>query len=260
MKQLLKKKCTFAPFFCANHQFKIVMPYRRLPNTDVARLKALKLAFQKGRELPPFKLAYSQSTFSKVQAFLPNFDSVIRLYKNTYSANIQKSKDYPLLFKKAKLYVSHFIQVMNMAIVRGELHSNIRTFYGLDEHDGKVPDMNTEAEVIKWSEQMIAGETERLKKGMTPISNPTIAVVKVRFEQFMNAYHSKKINQKNNIRILNNVVELRTQADEIILNIWNEVEKYHANLPDDIMREKAAEYGVSYVYRRNELRQLKTFH
>ena len=237
------------------------MPYRRLPNTDVARLKALKQAYQKGKELPPFKLAFSQSTFTKLQAFLPNFDAVIRLYKNTCAFTVTKSKEYPTLYKKAKLYVSHFIQVMNMAIARGELHSNIRTFYGLDEFDGKVPEMSTEVELIKWGEQVIAGETERLRKGMTPISNPTIAVVKVRFEQFMDAYHSKKITQKNNIRILNDVVGLRTQADEIILNVWNEVEKHYANLPDDSMRENAAEYGVSYVFRRNELQQLTTlFH
>ena len=230
------------------------MPYRRLPNTDVARLKALKQAYQKGRELPPFKLAFSQTTFNRIQTLLPNFEAAVRLYKNTYAAALMKSKEYPTSFKKAKLYISHFIQVMNMAIARGELHPNIRIFYGIDESDAKAPDMNSESEVIKWGERVIAGETERLRKGMTPISNPTIAVVKVRFEQFIDAYRSKKINQKNNIRILNNVITLRTQADEIILNVWNEVEKYYANLPDDKMREKAAEYGVSYVYRKNELR------
>ena len=232
------------------------MPYRRLPNTDVARLKALKQAYKKGKELSPFKLAYSQSAFTRLQAFLPNFESVIRLYKDTCAVNIAKSKEYPTLYKKAKLYVSHFIQVMNMAIVRGELHPNIRTFYGIDEFDGKVPEMNTEAEVIKWCEQVIAGEAERMKKGMTPVSNPTIAVVKVRYEQFMEAYRFKKVNQNNSVRILNEVSPLRDQADEIILNVWNEVEKTFADQPDDVMREKAAEYGVSYVYRRNERQRL----
>ena len=235
------------------------MPYRRLPNTDVARLKALKQAYHKGKELPPFKLAFSQSTFNKIHAILPNFESAVRLYKNTYAVTVAKGREYPANFKKAKLYVSHFIQVMNMAIARGELHANIRTFYGLEEFDSKVPDMNTETELIKWGEQVIAGETERLKRGMTPITNPTIAVVKVRLEQLLDAYHAKKINQKNNIRILNDVAALRTQADEIILNVWNEVEKNFANLPDDIMREKAAEYGIVYVYRRNEMQRLSVY-
>jgi len=228
------------------------MPYRRLPNTDVARLRALKQAYQKGKELPPFKLAFTQSTYNKVHAFFSNFETVIRLYKNTYKVSITKSKEYPIQFKKAKLYISHFIQVMNMAIARGEMKPSIRNFYDLEEFDGRVPEMNTESQVIKWGEKIISGETERLKKGMNPITNPTIAKVKISFEQFMESYRSKKINQKNNNRILTDVVKLREKADEIILDVWNEVEKYYSNLPDDEMRKKASEYGISYVYRKNE--------
>ena len=230
------------------------MPYRRLPNTDVARLKALKQAYQKGKELPPFKLAFSQSTFNKVQALLPTFESSVRLYKSTHSDGIEKGKDYPACFKKAKLYISHFIQVMNMAITRGDLHANNRTFYGLDEHDNRVPEMNTEAELLRWGELVIAGEAERMKRGMTQITNPTIAVVRVRFDNLQKAAHTKKISQKNTIRVQNDVTTLRKKADEIILSVWNEVEKYFSTLPDSMMREKSAEYGVSYVYRRNELR------
>jgi len=231
------------------------MPYRRLPNTDVARLKALKQAYQKGKELPPFKLAFSQTTFNRVQSFLPGFERVVRLYKDTYNINVAKNKEYPNQFKKAKLYISHFIKVMNMAIARGELHPNNRTFYAIDEVDSNVPNMNTEADVMKWGEQLIAGETQRMRKGLTPISNPTIAVVKVRYEQFINAYHSKKVNQQNTMRILNEVTPLRVQADDIILTVWNEVEKTFAALPDHEMREKTTEYGVSYVFRKNELQQ-----
>lgn len=200
------------------------------------------------------KLAFSQTAFNKVQSFLPGFEGAVRLYKNTYAVTITKSKEYPTSYRKARLYISHFIKVMNMAITRGDLLPNTRTFYGIDESDSKVPELNTEADVIKWGEQLIAGEAERTRKGMTPISNPTIAVVKVRYEQFMNAYRSKKVNQKTNTRILSDVTALRDQADEIILTVWNEVEKTYSDLPDSAMREKAAEYGVSYVYRKNELR------
>ena len=47
------------------------MPYRRLPNTDVARLRALRIAFEKGKELPPFQLAFSQTTLQKIQIESP---------------------------------------------------------------------------------------------------------------------------------------------------------------------------------------------
>jgi hypothetical protein len=42
------------------------MPYRRLPNTDSARLRAMKIALEKGKELPPYKMAYSSKTVSSL--------------------------------------------------------------------------------------------------------------------------------------------------------------------------------------------------
>jgi hypothetical protein len=47
------------------------MPYRRLPNTDTARIKAMKTALEKGKELPPNKLAFSSKTIVRLQKFLP---------------------------------------------------------------------------------------------------------------------------------------------------------------------------------------------
>jgi len=51
--------------------------------------------------------------------------------------------------------------------------------------------------------------------------------------------------------------ELRKRADEIILDIWNEVEDKFKDLPDDERRERAAEYGLVYVYRKNEIKGLQ---
>ena len=53
------------------------MPYRRLPNTDTARLKSLNSAFTKGKDLPPFKLAFSPSSFRKMQSSIPQFEMAI---------------------------------------------------------------------------------------------------------------------------------------------------------------------------------------
>lgn len=97
----------------------------------------------------------------------------------------------------------------------------------------------------------------RMRKGQTPITNPTIAVVKVRYEQFLDAYNHQKILQQNTQRTLKELNTLRAKADEIILNIWNEVEASYSDLPDDERREKAMEYGLNYVYRKNEIKGLK---
>ena len=77
------------------------MPYRRLPNTDTARLKALKTAYIIAKELPPFKLAFSQSTFQKIQSFLPLFEKNVSESKFTYANQVKRSKDYQLHLRKA---------------------------------------------------------------------------------------------------------------------------------------------------------------
>lgn len=232
------------------------MPYRRLPNTDAARLKALQLAFAKGKELPPFKLAYSQSAFQKVQSFLPSFEKAMLESKQAYDNQVERNKEYLKTLKKAKLYVSHFIQVVNMAILRGEISVTEREFYGLDEDERKTPTLNTENELIEWGKKIIDGEEIRKAKGRSPITNPTIAVVRVRYEQFMDAFKFQKTLQKNYHRALEKLAEMRTTADEIILQVWNEVEEHYNSLTDDEKRENANNYGLNYVFRKNELKKL----
>lgn len=232
------------------------MPYRRLPNTDAARLKSLRAAYFKAKELPPFKLAFSQSTFQKIQSFLPLFEKSVAESRFTYANQIKKSKDYQQHLRKARIYISHFIQVMNMGIQRGEHPSSIRNYYGLDENNKTLPSLTTEESVLKWGEKIIKGEQERIMKRMSPITNPTIAIVKVWFEEFKDSYYSQKTIKKSASRYVQELSELRKTADNIISMVWDEIENSYYALPEDVRREKCSEYGITYVYRKNELNRI----
>jgi hypothetical protein len=235
------------------------MPYRRLPNTDSSRLKAIKIAYAKGKAIIPMELAFKQGTFQRVLSFLPKLEKVIAEHKTTYDIQVKNNKEYLKKLKKAKLYVSHFIQVVNMAIVRGELQPSVRGFYGLDEDFTRLPILNTELELLEWGKKIIDGETARKMQGLSPITNPTIALVRVHYDNFVEAQKFQKMLQKNHSRALTNLSDLRTEADDIILAIWNEVEDFYKDLPEDIRREKAQEYGLVYVYRKNEIGRISLF-
>jgi hypothetical protein len=232
------------------------MPYRRLPNTDLARLRALRIAYEKGKELPPFKLAFSQATYQKVLTHLHVFEKVVQESRQAFSKQVEKSKDYARMLKKVKLYMSHFIQVINMAIARGDLVAADRDYFGFGRDQSRVPSFGTEAEVIKWGEKLIQGETLRIKKGLTPVSNPSMALVKVRYENFLEAYQHQKILQKNLSRIQEKLIEQRLLVDAIIASIWNEVEEFYEDLPDESRRNRAKIYGVVYFYRKSELARI----
>jgi hypothetical protein len=228
------------------------MPYRRLPNTDKARLKALNIALSKGRELPPFKLAFTQKSFQRLQSFLNNYENALSYYRQSFMVQTKKNKEYSASLKKARIYISHFIQVLNLTILRGELPQESREYYSLTVAESKIPRLSTESDIIKWGEKLIKGEAKRVSKGSTPVTNPSIAVVRVRYDIFLEAYHHQKTLKRNTARTLETLTALRTEADEIILQIWNEVEESFKDLPDDLRREKSREYGLVYVYRKNE--------
>lgn len=235
------------------------MPYRRLPNTDNARLKALHQAYELGTEIPPFKLAFSQSMFQQLKSILPSFENAISAHRNAINLHAEKNKNYHLMMKKAKLYISHFIQVVDMAIIRGELPGEIRAIFGLPEEERRLPNLVSEEEIINCGKLLIEGERERKMKGKAPVTNPTIAVVQVHYDKFIEAYNHQK-SLKKRVNLAHESLErLRSDIDDIIQQTWNEVEHTFKDLPEEIRREKAAEYGVVYVFRKNELNMVNLF-
>ena len=95
-------------------------------------------------------------------------------------------------FKMARMYISHFVQVVNMAIARGELKPEVRTWYGLNEDSRAIPEINTEQQLIEWGRKVIDGEEERMVQGGSRVFNPTIAMVRMRFEKFLETYDFHK--------------------------------------------------------------------
>jgi len=232
-----------------------IMPYRRLPNTDSARIRAMKAAYEKGNELHPFKLAYNQDIYAKIKIFLPQFEKAVLEQKEAYKQQAEKNKIYLNLMGKAQMYLSHFIQVMNFAILRGEQNKSIRKYYGINISENKVTSLNTESEIIKKGKLIIEGEQKRTQEGNTPFTNPNISLVKIHYEKFLDAYYYQKQLKENSSRMQLKVASLRVNADRLIKEVWNQVEKHYENYSSIEKRKQAANYGLVYIYRKNEKKE-----
>lgn len=228
------------------------MPYRRLPNTDSARIRAMHAALKRGKEIPPFKMAFSQKNLVRLQGFLPTYEHTIGLQRQTITSQSDKSKDFQEISRKARLYVSHFLRVMNMAILRGELSPETRTYFDVPVDDQTAPTLASDNELISWGKRIIDGENFRKRKGLTPITNPSIAVVRVWYDKYLDSYRFHKTLSKKTSEYATKTAELRKEADGLILSIWNEVEASLTNVPEDIRRPEAEKYGLVYVFRKNE--------
>jgi hypothetical protein len=190
----------------------------------------------------------------RLRQFLPLFEHSIALQRQSIASQSRKSKDYNEALRKARMYLTHFIRVMNMAVLRGDLPAEARAYFGLATNESVVPSLNTENELVSWGKRIIEGEEFRIKKGGSPITNPTIAVVKVRFEKFLEAFNYHKTLIKKTLDYAERTSDMRKEADELILQIWNEVEEKHISLPEDIRKKECENYGLVYFYRKNELK------
>ena len=149
------------------------------------------------------------------------------LYKQTLESQINANKQYQQILYNARMYISHFIQVFNLSVIRGEIRKEHKLFYQLDQDIHNVPDLSTEFAIQEWGKKIISGENERIRNGGSPIYNPTIAKVQVHYEVFKEYKSTQRIYQSTTTHNWEEPVNQRKKADNIILDIWNQVEEHY---------------------------------
>lgn len=231
------------------------MPYRRLPNTDQARIRALKAVVAKGDIYNLYDLAISLKTLTEARNFLTKFEAAQSYYSQCFERQSKAGHKHQANVKMARLYISHFIQVLNLAVIRSEVRATHKAYYGLPGDSTNVPDLSTEAALVEWGRKIIDGEAKRTSQGGIPIYNPTIAKVRVHYDIFTDSYDRQKNLQTLTSRSLDTLSAMRATADELILNIWNQVEKKFEDVsPNEKRLDLCRDYGVIYYYRTGEKR------
>jgi hypothetical protein len=235
------------------------MPAKRLPETDEDRINALKAIIEQeelsSSERDPI---LQLREFQELRKFLLSFEGTCFCFKQAMEDETKADSTYVDLFKNAQLYISHFIQVLNLAIIRGEIKTSALLHYGLEHsNEFSVPDLSTEEAIVEWGDRLIQGELGRASQGGIPIYNPAISKVRVHYDLFKDALYSLKIYRKNTLRTQEELTQKRDEADRLILNVWNKVENKYWGLPEDERNVHFKIYGLKYDHYRGE--QLNMF-
>ncbi len=228
------------------------MPYRRLPNTDQARLRALRQAINHSESQEFNHQIIQYKTLLEAKNYLNLFEKHIAYYHQALENQVLANKKYQQIVHNARLYISHFIQVLNLAVIRGEIKKEHKLYYHLEASIHIVPDLSTENAILEWGNYIIEGENERILNGGLPIYNPAIAKVKVHYEIFKEYKINQKLYQQATNRCWEELVNLRKRGDDIILDIWNQVEAIYKEEPPYHRFVKCKEYGLIYYYRKGE--------
>lgn len=232
------------------------MPYRKLPKTDDSRLRALQILLSRDdnytvqhRVVELKEVAEAEHVYSKLLRAQQN-------YKSALAEQVRLSAKYQTSIKRTRMFISHFLQVLNMSMERGEIKEENKKFYGLKMGDFTLPDLFTEPQLIEWGRRVVDGERARLKEGGVPIYNPTVSKVAVQYDIFIeqNRRKNQQHDEVEQARVA--VAQLRDEADKLLLEIWNQVEEKFAALPEEERYAKCRTYGVVYYYRRGEKHDL----
>lgn len=228
------------------------MPYRRLPKTDQARLHALQRAVQQAANAPYNEQVINYRTLSEAQRFLMQYENQVAQYHANFDSKVSANRQYRHRVRNARMYISHFIQVLNLAVIRGEIKRSQKELYKLNPKSNALPDLTTEDGLIEWGQNIIDGEQQRTAAGGFPIYNPAINKVKVHYEMFKEDYTSHLLHKKTHSRVFEDTETMRKQVDEIILSIWDQVETFYKDELPYAKLQKCQAYGMIYYYRTGE--------
>lgn len=233
------------------------MPYRRLPTTDIARLRALERAIELAEKNDKKKLAFSKNILHELKTVKISFENSLIQNEHSVKMQLDKLPDYKMAMDKARMYIQHFMQVLFMAIERGEIQENVLPFYGLNQLSDKLPNLSDEESLLTFGNQVIEGDKKRIQKGGSPLYNPSVALVKIKLEAFSDAAVYQANLKRNVTRSAEKLKELRKSTNDFIAKLWNEVEENIQADTEKHKRQVAQEYGIVYVFRRKERKKLK---
>lgn len=232
------------------------MPYRRLPTTDVARLKALHSCTRMAEISSLEQLAFPAGHIHDLRNIINKLEGAKHQQNQARRLRIAFSREYQPKLVKTRLYLSHFIQVLNLAIIREEIPESARVYYGLEEYGNRLPDLRSDIEILEWGKRIIDGENQRLKKGGIPIMTPNVARVKVWYDQFRDGYYNQLTANKSTTRADQKMIEIRKEVDTLLATVWDSIENYYNSKPESGRRESAELYGIVYVLRKGEKKNL----
>lgn len=211
-------------------------------------------AIEKMRTADYYAPVISPDILTKAERLLYRFRNANTQYLANLERQLEFSRSdiYQNRLKTARMYVSHFILVFNMCVKRNEFKVSDRAYYSMPEDMTEVPDLSTDAAVLKWCENVIRGERARTGRGGIPIYNPSMAKLAVHYDLFNEQYQQHSTLRSLTDESLREVAGMRAEVDAMILEMWNSIERYFSDLSGKAHVDACREYGIIYYYRKGE--------
>ncbi|GEM_PF-4025056 len=219
----------------------------QLPNTDHLRNQALKSILSAARQSVQPDDYISLQNLDKAAGYLQLTDKILAHHALNIKLRTEHEQEYNKLFEKARIYVLHYLQSINMAVEREELPTTVRSYYGLNEQTGKLPEISRPEILLEESRRLFENDNRRISEGGKYFTNPAIGIVKVWVEKFSEA-HQKQMNM-NFVKTgeIENLGLIRKEIDAFIDTVWSDVAENARDLPEADRNIVLGVFGVQYA-------------
>jgi hypothetical protein len=234
------------------------MPHRRTPNSNPAVIRTLKTARDTWKNTTnPAGRAISADQWKQLDDNDPT-SLLNRLLKESSDVDIAQAAQAPLTTDVAQIaaqvtmFASHFHQVLDMAVARGDFQPGARSYYGRDIGASTIPDLSSYDAVAQAAEDIVTGEAKRQTAegaAFVPMALPSAADVAALLTQFNTARAASQQAQVYTDQQRKELNALYPDAQALAADICDTVEFFYRKEPDPgTFRNQCSRWGVVYIY------------
>lgn len=212
--------------------------------TDQERRIILKAFYDRPTTAESEESLFTEDQILKIDKYFKIFEK-LKIFDDFVNSEKEKEdKEFNDLFIKAKIFVLHYYQTIQMGIERGELPSSILNFYGLS-YPFTLPEINNGEELLSVSQTLFASDSIRVGTGGKYFANPSIGAVKVWVEKFTEVWEKKtnKFNVKK--AAVENIENIRLETDKLILELHKLLDNQFSVIDYDEQITLFEEYGMT---------------
>ena len=219
---------------------------RRLAQSNKTRNEALQNAKTK-KDSGPADMPISPDVIIRLDNIAPDYKAAmtnVTVKKAELSIKIAAKA---VAARKARKFVSYFIQTFNNGIELEIFPKQHRAYYNLEVESGKVPYLGSEQALKTVGQALIAGDPNRVAAGGAAMAIPDIASLTAAFSAWFSLF-TECSNLKDALDTAQeNVAALNEEADGVILKVWDQVETFYNEEDKESQRANAREWGVVYI-------------
>ena len=234
------------------------MPYRRMPVSIIDRNKVLEKTSEKSSSTPAEQWAISTETQTRLTTLYPAFRQEMAERQEQFAKQAEATEMENAQQVVLRRCVSHFFQVFNLAVERGVFRASDRLYYGLNANQSELPKLSTEQDLTTWALNLVLGEQKRTQQTdpeaaePVPMSNPSAAEVRAELTKYTELSSTQSAEKQAFDAENKDVLDMLPEIDELIRDIYDEVEFYYRKETPANRRKLARQWGVVYVSRPGE--------